>query len=175
MVTVHELKRKICLLGDWGVGKTSLIRKFVFDQFDDKYLTTFGTKVTKKRIQFKKTQEDIIDINLMIWDIMGQEEFKKVQLMSYKSANGALIVCDLTRRETLDRLKIWKSDLFSVTGEIPIIILGNKSDLIDNAQFTAVDLTKTAEKLSAQGFLTSAKTGDNVEKAFVYIGKKLID
>jgi small GTP-binding protein len=174
MVVITELKRKVCLIGDWGVGKTSLIRKYVFNQFDDKYIVTLGTKVSKKRIKFKITEEKIIDMNLMIWDIMGQENFKKIQLMAFKNANGAFIVCDITRRETLDNLSNWRSDIFKVTGEIPIIILANKSDLGDQAKFSSDDLAECAQKLKAPYFYTSAKTGENVESAFINIGKKLI-
>jgi small GTP-binding protein len=174
MVEIHELKRKICLLGDWGVGKTSLIKKFVFDQFDDKYISTLGTKVTKKRIKFKISAEEIIDMNILIWDIMGQEEFKKIQLMAYKNANGAILVCDITRRETLDNLKTWSSELFSITGEIPIIIMANKSDLKDEAKFNIDDLARTAQGFPAPHYMTSAKTGENVEEAFIKIGKKLL-
>jgi small GTP-binding protein len=174
MVNIHELKRKICLLGDGGVGKTSLIRKFVFDQFEDKYISTLGTKVTKKRIKFKISADQIIDMNLLIWDIMGQEEFKKVQLMSYKNANGAILVCDITRKETLENLRTWISDLFGITGEIPIIVMANKSDLKEEAKFNNDDLARTAQGLAAPHYMTSAKTGENVEEAFIKIGKKLL-
>ena len=175
MVKVVELKRKICLIGDWGVGKTSLIRKFVFDQFDDKYISTLGTKVSKKRIQFKVAENEIIDMNLMIWDIMGQEEFRKIQLMSYKNANGAILVCDLTRKETLNNITKWRSDLFSVATEIPIIILGNKSDLTEKIQFNANELAEIAKEYNVESYITSAKTGENVEKSFINIGMKLME
>ncbi len=173
MVTVSEIKRKIVLIGDWGVGKTSLIKKYVFDQFDDDYITTLGTKVTKKRIKYKISEEKIIDMNLMIWDVMGQRDFKKIQLMSFKNANGALIVCDVTRTETLESLGTWRSDLYEVTGEIPIIILANKSDLKNEVKFTFDDLSEVAGKLNLPFYFTSAKTGENVNNAFINIGKKL--
>jgi len=174
MVSIHEIKRKVCLIGDWGVGKTSLIRKYVFDQFDDKYIVTLGTKVTKKRVKFKKSEEEIIDLNMMIWDIMGQEDFKKIQLLAYKNANGALIVCDLTRRETLDHIPKWRDELFSITGEIPLVVLANKCDLTEQGKFTATELTEVSNGIKAQCFITSAKTGENVETAFKKIGVKLI-
>jgi small GTP-binding protein len=174
MVTVSEIKRKICLIGDWGVGKTSLIKKYVFDQFDDKYITTLGTKVTKKRMKFKISEEKLIDINFMIWDIMGQEEFKKIQLMAFKNSNGAFIVCDVTRRETLETITNWKTNLYKVTGKIPLVILANKSDLQNEAEFTNNDLAEVTEKINIPYYFTSAKTGENVENAFISLGKKLI-
>ncbi len=174
MATISEIKQKLCMIGDWGVGKTSLIRKFVYNQFDDKYLVTFGTKVSKKRIKYKVDKENIVDMNLIIWDIMGQKEFKRVQLNAYKSANGAFIICDVTRNDTLFNIYTWQSDLYEVTGEIPIVILANKADLRGQEKFSEDDLRKVANDINAPYFFTSAKTGDNVEDAFTNLGLKLI-
>lgn len=167
------IKYKICLLGDGGVGKTSLIRRFVLDQFDDKYLATFGTKISKKTIEIDKDNDEDINLHLMIWDVMGQKEFKKAQKHAYNNCNGALIVCDLTRYNTLESIESWCEDLFSVTDEVPIIILANKNDLHDQATFKEEDLEKISKKLNAPFLLTSAKTGNNVETAFLEIGKRI--
>ena len=175
MVNVQELKRKVCLVGDWGVGKTSLIRKFVFDQFNDRYLVTLGTKITKKRIKYKLTNNDIIDLNLIIWDVMGQKEFKKVQLTAYENTNGVFIVCDITRKDTLNSIKNWRRELFDVTGNIPMIILANKNDLRDQAKFTSEEVAEVANGLNALYYLTSAKTGENIEKAFMKMGIRMIE
>lgn len=147
MVNIKGLKRKVCLIGDWGVGKTSLIRKFVLDQFDDKYIATFGSKVTKKRIKYKITKNDIIDLNMMIWDIMGQKEFKKVRIMGYRGTKGAFLVCDITRKETLDSISKYYEELFSITQDIPIIVLANKVDLKKDAEFSPNDLKEIAKKI----------------------------
>ena len=174
MVNVKDMKSKICLIGDWGVGKTSLVKKFVLDQFDDKYIVTLGTKVTKKRIKFKKDKDNIIDLNLAIWDIMGQEEFRTLQRSAYRGTRGALIVCDITRKDTLFNLKRWRDELFNEVGKIPIVILANKIDLKGKGTFTMDELAKTAAELQAKFYLTSAKTGQNVDTAFHSIGLKLI-
>jgi small GTP-binding protein len=174
MVNIKESKRKICLIGDWGVGKTSLIRKFVLDQFDDKYIATFGSKVTKKRIKYKITKNDIIDLNLMIWDIMGQHEFKKARIMGYRGTKGAFLVCDITRKETLDNISKYHEELFSITQDIPIIVLANKVDLKKDAKFSPKDLKEVANKIQAPYFSTSAKTGENVKEAFFGLGEEMI-
>ena len=174
MVSVKELKQKICLLGDWGVGKTSLIKKFVFDRFDDKYHVTLGTKVTKKRIKFKRDNGNVLDLNLMIWDVMGQKEFKRVQLLAYKNTNGVLIVCDLTRRETYENIPKWWDEISKITGEIPMIILANKSDLKTQIKVTMNELAEMANEYQATYLFTSAKTGDNVNNAFKKMGMKLV-
>jgi small GTP-binding protein len=174
MVEIQELKTKICLIGDWGVGKTSLIRKFVFDQFDDKYLVTLGTKVSKKRIKFKKNNGDIIDLNLLIWDVMGQQQFKKIQLLAYKNTDGVFIVCDITRKDTLTSIVKWYNEILKITGKIPIVILANKSDLVGQEKFSQDELAEVANRLQATYFYTSAKTGANIEPAFKKMGIKLI-
>jgi len=174
MISVKELKRKICVLGDWGVGKTSLIRKFVLDQFDDSYLATFGTKSTKKRIIFKKDDSNMVDLTLIIWDVMGQQEFKKIQTLAYAGTQAAFIVCDITRKETLYDTAMWQLDLYNITQEIPIIVLANKADLKNEAEITEDDLKEVTEGLHAPCFFTSAKTGENVEKAFLELSKKML-
>jgi len=174
MVNIKEVKRKICLIGDWGVGKTSLIRKFVLDQFDDKYIATFGSKVTKKRIKYKITKNDIIDLNMMIWDIMGQKEFKKARIMAYRGTKGALLVCDITRLETLNNILYYSEELFDIIQDIPIAVLANKVDLKKDAEFSLKELKGVANKIQAPYFSTSAKTGENVKEAFFGLGEKMI-
>jgi len=174
MVNIREIKCKICLIGDWGVGKTSLIRKYVLDQFDDKYIVTFGTKVTKKRIKFKRDEENIIDMNLVIWDVMGQQEFRNIQTSAYRGSHAAFLVCDITRLQTLYSLDRWRNEIFEVTGEIPTIILVNKADLRDQAKFSIDNITAVSNKLQSQYFFTSARTGQNVENAFKVLGMKII-
>ena len=99
----YKVKVKICLLGDAGVGKTSLIRRYVMDMFDDKYITTLGTKVSKRKLVIKKNDNEF-DLTFSIWDILGQEEFKNIQNMALKNSKGAIIVCDITRKKTLENI-----------------------------------------------------------------------
>ena len=161
-----EIKRKILLLGDGAVGKTSLIRKFVTDQFDDKYIASIGTKVTKKVINFK-LKDDELKLTLLIWDILGQSDFKGVIGASFYGASGAFLVADMTRRPTLENLKkVWLPRVEEVAKDLPIVFLGNKADLKDDYAFREKDIAELAATYEAPHFLTSAKTGLNVNMAF---------
>lgn len=158
---------KVCLLGDGAVGKTSLVRRFVFDAFDDKYLQSFGTKVSKKVVV-----QGNMEANLMVWDILGQRTQKTLHAAYYRGAAGALAVCDFTRPETLQSLSSWVDGFLSVVGEAPIIVLANKSDL-DKA-FPIDDVRAFGESIGSPVIETSAKTGDNVEEAFAEMTRVIV-
>lgn len=169
-------RRKICLLGDAAVGKTSLIQRYVMDKFDDKYVVTLGTKVTMKDVVIEKTDEDeVVNLTLMIWDILGQREFQRLQASFYKGSNGTIVVADLTRKETLDNIHDWILALFNTAGKVPVLLLINKSDLSEQAAFTEDDIKKIAEKYNTSYLFTSAKTGENVETAFLKMSNMLLD
>lgn len=159
---------KICLLGDGAVGKTSLVRRYVYDVFDDKYLKSFGTKVSKKSLKF-----DDASIDLMIWDILGQRSHESLHAAYYKGATGALAVCDFTRPETMDNLKLWLGSFRAVVGSMPIIILGNKADL--DKSFSLSVLESFGSSIQCSVLETSAKTGLNVERSFLDIGKTILE
>jgi small GTP-binding protein len=170
-------KMKICLLGDGAVGKTSLIRRFVDDVFTDDYLLTIGTKTSKKRLIIKmKNPEREFHLSLMIWDIMGQISFRKLLHPTYlKGAKGAILVCDLTRKETLDHLDDWIDSLYVERKVMPSVFVANKSDLENKHAFGTAELESVASAHDSPFFLTSAKTGVNVEKAFQVLGEKLVE
>ena len=169
-----KIVKKICMLGDPAVGKTSLIRKFVYDMFDDKYLVTLGAKVTKKVINFGNNGKNY-EIKLMIWDIAGQKTFGSIKSAYYRGAEGVLMVCDITRKETAINLETWVKSLFDVTKEIPIVFLANKSDLKDQAEFGNDEMSYIADYYKAPHFFTSAHTGQNVEKVFNMLGQKMVN
>ena len=170
------IKRNIVLVGDASVGKTSLVRRFVIDEFSDKYITTIGLKVTKKEMDIGPDY-DKTHMVLMIWDIIGQKGYKYTQSLSFKGVNGALLVADLTRKDTLDSLLgYWIPLVIKMVGPVPLIFLGNKADLKDEAQFGLEDIKAVSQQSESFGstnecFLTSAKTGENVETAFTSMAK----
>jgi len=167
-----KLVKKVCLLGDSSVGKTSLIRKYVYNTFDDSYIATIGTKTVKKELRVDYFGKEI-ELVLMIWDILGQKEYRRVQSMSFQGTGGGLIVCDITRKESLDSLReYWVPELQKVAGNIPLVFMANKCDL--KPGFDASELGKAAKELGCPYMLTSAKTGENVENAFLTLGQALV-
>ena len=178
MTEMVELRKKVCLLGDPAVGKSSLIRKYVYNQFSEVYLSTIGTEVTKKEIavNYKNNSNriDKYEVSLAIWDIIGQKEYRSLISRFYKNANGALLVCDLTREETMVNLKNWITSLFGAIGKVPVIFVGNKYDLIDPKVFSTDDLLEISGRYGAPWITTSAKNGENVELAFIKLGELMI-
>ena len=117
------LKSKVCLVGENAVGKTSLIRKFVLNSFDDEYISTIGTRVCKKPIAFELADVSIY-IDMLIWDIMGNSDFRKLLQDSYfHGASGIMAVCDATRRDTLSALDGWVDSVRHIAGDIPLVNL----------------------------------------------------
>ncbi len=175
MTNPIKIKRKVVLLGDSAVGKTSLIRRFVMDRFDDKYITTIGTKVTKKEVSITKGEANI-QLTLMIWDILGQQGYKSIQARSYKGADGVLFVCDLTREDSLENIEsYWLAELDKVAQDVPAVLIGNKVDLQDDRKVDDATIEKFARRLDCQFFLSSAKTGENVERLFKSLGEVVVE
>jgi len=175
----RTLVKKISLLGDPAVGKTSLIHRFVYEAFDDKYLSTIGAKVTKKSLFYPTEDYEGLsqDTNLtfLVWDIAGQKAFKNVHQTYYVGSEGALVVCDLTRKETLDNLLDWISELFKVVRNVPVLVLANKDDLPEEEIcFGEPEIRAVASQINAPFYFTSAKTGHNVETAFKKFGELVL-
>jgi small GTP-binding protein len=164
------MKVKVCFIGDAGVGKTSLIKRFVLDVFDDRYIATIGTKVTKKIVEVDDDGNQV-RVMMLVWDIMGQKGFRELLREAYFfGAHGAIAVCDLTNKETLEELRYWIKALTDVAGDVPMVFAGNKADLQNESVVKEADLKDLADKYGAEAFLTSAKTGQNVEGVFKALG-----
>lgn len=170
------MKVKVCFIGDAGVGKTSLIKRFVLDVFDDRYIATIGTKVTKKIVEVPAGPGQTVKVMMLVWDIMGQKGFRELLREAYFfGAHGAIAVCDLTNKESLEELRYWIKALTDVAGDVPVVFAGNKADLENERAVKEEDLQELASKYKAQAFMTSAKTGQNVEAMFKALGKAMAD
>ncbi len=171
-----RLKAKVCLVGDAGVGKTSLIRRFVLDQFDSKYIKTIGTKVSKKSIfLYDKEREKEREVILTIWDIMGQEGFRELLKDAYFcGANGILAVCDATSAETMNGLDGWLDRTYRVAGNVPVSILVNKMDLKEGRQVEDDVLEQFGRAYECPHLFTSARTGDGVERSFIDLAARIM-
>lgn len=168
-----KISKKVCLLGDFAVGKTSLVRRFVYNLFEDKYISTIGVNVRRKTVSIPRAN-GITDLTMMLWDLAGSEEFNQMRASYLRGAAGAILVCDLTRYETLDRVHIYAQDLQSVAPDAQLILAANKYDLVDRHQVTSVQIETAATELNAPFYFTSAKTGDAVETLFRHLGQLLI-
>lgn len=173
---MSTITKKICLLGDFNVGKTSLVRRFIEDKFSDRYLSTVGVKVSRKSIEVK-TELETQSINLLVWDLEGNTKFKSITPSYLKGASGSIIVADLTRGDTIKNLSQHLQLFFELNPKSKAVIALNKADLVP-----AEKLAKLVENYQSQNsprvlgvYTTSAKTGDRVDEIFQLIGKELLD
>ena len=161
------LQNKICMLGGSGVGKTSLVSRFVSSIFSDTYLTTVGVKIDKKKVAL-----DSGEMTLMLWDIYGQDEFQTVRDSYLRGATGYLLVADGTRYSTLDTAVALQKRAESVIGRVPFLLLLNKRDLEREWQVDEQTLVTLAER-GWRVVKTSAKTGEGVEDAFTTLARDM--
>ncbi|MCP4427120.1 MAG: GTP-binding protein [Chloroflexi bacterium] len=162
------VQKKICLLGDFSVGKTSLIRRFVEERFDEKYLSTIGVHMSRKRLE-----RDDHFLDFFIWDLAGGENFDVIGINYLRGAAGAIIVCDLTRKETLIALSLYAERLHAINPKAALVFLGNKLDLVADRTIFDADLYYELIKWENHYLLTSAKTGENVNLAFERLADKI--
>jgi len=175
MTEPYLLKSKICLVGERGVGKSSLIRRYVLDQFDDKYIRTLGAKVEKKTMRVDVPERHAqVDIHMAIWDIIGHVGFRQLLGDSFfNGAQGILAVADLTRGNTLPVLTGWIEAVEGIAGKVPVVLAANKADLTAEAQFGVAELAEMASTFGCTYLLTSAKSGQNVEDAFLRLATEI--
>jgi small GTP-binding protein len=168
------ITKKICLLGDFNVGKTSLIRRFVEDTFSERYLSTVGVKISRKSLDIK-TNFNIDQVNLVVWDLEGQTRFKSITPNYLKGASGSIIVADLTRSDSLNNLSQHINLFLEINPDSAITIALNKADLVSTEK-----LNKLMELYSfydceqvIKTYKTSAKTGEGVVDLFQELAKKI--
>ncbi len=162
---MQSISKKVILVGNFGVGKTSLTRQFVYQKFADEYLTTLGVKIDKKTLIINE-----IEVNMIIWDIAGEVSQTKVPKSYYLGANGIIYVFDLTRPSTFKHITEDLDYIKQMLPNAPYILAGNKKDLLSEEELkeTIAQLPLPCE------YLTSARTGEKVEQMFDELTRKMI-
>ena len=159
------IRLKVCLLGAFAVGKTSLVRRFVHGIFDERYLTTVGVKIDKKLVSVTDPSGEPVEVTLVVWDIHGEDDFQKVRTSHLRGAAGVLMVLDGTRRGTLDTALTIDDRVRQELGELPTITLLNKADLRDAWELEPSEVNARSEGRWTP-VVTSALSGDGVEEVF---------
>jgi small GTP-binding protein len=162
------IQKKVCLLGAFGVGKTSLVRRFVQGIFDDRYLATLGVKIDRKDVVSPNGET----VRLVLWDLAGEDFRAPVQLSYIRGASACIYVADLTRPETLVTARAIASRVGEQVGELPCLLLLNKADLSHERDASA-DILKQFAGNGWSIMQTSAKTGEGVEEAFANLASRL--
>ena len=168
-----EYSNKLILTGDYKVGKTSLIRRYIKNKFERDYISTLGVQISKKVVELSETTK----LNFIIWDIGGQvQQMAPYRSKFYNGANAAFIVVDRTRSGSLSSVEKWFNDIKkSISRNIPMVIVGNKSDLVDEIVTSEEELKEVAKQFGFHYIVTSALTGENVNDAFLYIAYRVIE
>ena len=161
--------RKVCMVGDFGVGKTSSVERFVSNVFSDKYLTTIGVKVDTKVVK-----TDDAEIKLVIWDIAGRNRFGNIEFTYLRGSASYLLVVDGTRKSTLTTALELRDSIEARYGQIPYVMLINKADLQDEWEISDEEINRLKGQ-NIKVFVTSAKSGENIEEAFQELSLALVD
>lgn len=163
------LQKKVCMVGAFATGKTSLISRYVNGIYSDKYQTTVGVKIDKKIVNFNEES-----INIILWDIYGEDEFQNVKMSYLRGSSGYILVLDGTRRETLNTAINLQEKIKSTLGDIPFVAIINKSDLYQEWEINDDDISRLIQK-NWTIIKGSAKTGLGVEDCFNELSKKIME
>jgi small GTP-binding protein len=161
------IQKKICMVGAFAVGKTSLVARFVESIFSEKYHTTVGVKISKKALQVGDQEW-----HLILWDLAGEDEFLQIRTSYLRGSAGYLLVVDGTRRATLDTAVSIQQRIVDTVGNIPFVVLFNKSDLTNEWEI-ANDAFEELSHKDWSWLKASAKTGEGVDEAFLTLITKM--
>ena len=162
---------KVSVIGDYAVGKTSLIKRYMTDSFDEGYKATLGAAISSFQTSVKGS-----DVSLQVWDLAGQTSFRRVRVQYLFGTDFAIVVFDLTRKDTLDCVKEWVKDVRQGAPEVLLFLVGNKADLMEDRMVKPTTAEKVGKNLNMLGYLeTSAKDGTNVKELFQIISKYLLE
>ena len=160
---------KVCVIGDGGVGKSSAVRRFSQDIFSEEYQVTVGVQHSSQTIQINRA-EGPADVKVVVWDLGGQDKFKFVRPMFYRSSRGLVLMFDVTNRESFEALPRWIKEAEDGIGRsVPMVLAANKFDLPDHA-VSLDEIQEYAQEIGAEHVVMSVKTGDNVNNIFKMLG-----
>ena len=162
------IKKKICMLGAFAVGKTSLVQQFVHSIFSDRYQTTVGVKIDKKSISLQGETVDLI-----LWDLNGEDEFQEVRASYLRGSSGCMYVIDGTRNDTIETVNGLYQKAQNTIGRVPAVFVINKQDLSPKWEIDDT-LISSLKNLGESVFITSAKTGQGVDAAFLTLAQMMI-
>lgn len=162
------IKKKICLVGSFSVGKTSLVKRFISNSFSEKYLTTIGVKIEEKPITVNNDK-----VTLIVWDLHGDDMYQNIKSSYLRGSSGYLLVIDGTRPQTLKDALNLKERLHKELGEIPGILIVNKEDLKSEWKLSSDDF-ESIKNSGLEYIETSAKTGKEVEETFMNLTKQML-
>lgn len=165
------IRKKICMLGTFGVGKTSLVRRFVYDKFEEKYLSTIGVMIHQKQMADLRPAAagEPVDLELIVWDIAHIEKFDPVIRNYFRGAHGAIVVLDATRPSTFAETDKYLKPFLEINPKSKVIIALNKSDLNDENEISVEQLLPVTKTSKISIISTSAKTGAQVETLFLQL------
>ncbi len=171
-----DYMRKVCMIGAGGSGKTAIVNRFLTQKFSDQYIVTIGSQFAVKTVSVKSQAGSDVKVKLLVWDLAGQDRFDFIRKSYYKGSKGALLVFDVTRKNTWLELPRWLEETDSALGmRIPIILLANKIDLADERVITTEMGEQFVEENGLVAYLeTSALTGQNIEEAFYMLAQSTV-
>ncbi|MHA1340836.1 MAG: Rab family GTPase [Promethearchaeota archaeon] len=173
MSSKSTFKQKVLLCGPAGVGKTSLVMRFIKSRFQSEYKLTVGVDILTKDVQLDNGET----VTLTLWDIGGQDRFAFIRSTFYRGAKGALLVFDLSRAATWDDIKNWRAEIKQFAGDIPFVLIGNKLDLLPDVG-EVIDREECKRYAESEGTIyieTSAKNNIRVDEAFKTLAQMIHD
>jgi small GTP-binding protein len=170
-MTIHPvepvvLKKKICMVGEFGVGKTSLVRRFVDSVFDERYLSTIGVKIDRKNVTVGSAA-----VTLMLWDLAGEDELNQLKISNLRGASGYILVADGCRASSLTKAVELRQRIAEQFGPLPFVLVLNKTDLRERWEVQEASVAEHGWPT----FETSAKAGTGVEEMFLALAVKLLE
>lgn len=168
---------KVCLVGDKAVGKTSLVQRYLGDELDDEYLHTVEAKVCEPEILLPmELRHETLRVDMTLWDVLGDTPLDESSGAHYLNcAQGLLVICDITRRSTVDSLGEWNAVISPTLRDLPAHVIVSKSDLANDVEVGVDEVFRLGETFSSPVMVTSASTGSNVKRAFESFVKGIVE